>query len=95
MHVLTLAFRKGMIKTKFAYQFFIFFAKWLSHIFDRMILRKKERGRKPSCPSIFWLIKKATRTFNFLLIFLLVKDIHNLQMSLCKELFILIFILHI
>ena len=63
MHVLILALRRGIIKTKFA--FFFFLAKWLSHNFDRMILRKKERGRKPSCPPIFWLIKKATRTFNF------------------------------
>ena len=75
MHVLILALRRGIIKTKFAY---FFLAKWLSHNFDRMILRKKERGRKPSCPPIFWLIKKATRTFNFLRIFLLVKDLRNL-----------------
>ena len=77
MHVLILALRRGIIKTKFAF-FFFFLAKWLSHNFDRMILRKKERGRKPSCPPIFWLIKKATRTFNFLRIFLLVKDLRNL-----------------
>ena len=76
MHVLILALRRGMIKTKFAYFFFL--AQWLSHNFDRMILRKKERGTKPSCPPIFWLIKKATRTFNFLRIFLLVKDLRNL-----------------
>ena len=74
MHVLILPLRRGIIKTKFAF----FFAKWLSHNFDRMILRKKERGRKPSCPPIFWLIKKASRTFNFLRIFLLVKDLRNL-----------------
>ena len=77
MHVLILALRRGIIKTKFAF-FFFFLAKWLSHNFDRMILRKKERGRKPSCPPIFWLIKKATRTFNFLRIFLLVRDLRNL-----------------
>ena len=76
MHVLILALRRGIIKTKF--DFFFFLAKWLSHNFDRMILRKKERGRKPSCPPIFWSIKKATRTFNFLRIFLLVKDLRNL-----------------
>ena len=75
MHVLILALRRGIIKTKFA---FFFLAKWLSHNFDRMILRKKERGRKPSCPPIFLLIKKATRIFNFLRIFLLVKDLRNL-----------------
>ena len=62
MHVLILALRRGMIKTKFAY---FFLAQCFSHNFDRMILRKKERGTKPSCPPIFWLIKKATRTFNF------------------------------
>ena len=76
MQVLILALRRGIIKTKFAYLTFL--AKWLSHNFDRMILRKKERGRKPSCPPIFWLIKKATRTFYFLQIFLLVKDIRDL-----------------
>ena len=76
MHVLTLALRRGIIKTKFC--IFIFLAKWLSHSFDRMILRKKKRGRKPSCPPIFWLLKKATRTFNFLRMFLLAKDIRNL-----------------
>ena len=75
MHVLILALRRGIIKTKFA---FFFLAKWLSHNFDRMILRKEERGRKPSCPPIFWLIEKATGTFNFLRIFLLVKDLRNL-----------------
>ena len=78
MHVLILALRREIIITKFAYFFFGVGAKWLSHNFDRMILRKKERGRKPSCPPIFWLIKKPTRTFNFLRIFLLVKDIRNL-----------------
>ena len=41
MHVLILAHRRGITKTKFAYLFFV--AKWLSHSFDRMILRKKER----------------------------------------------------
>ena len=43
MHVLILALRRGIIKTKFAY-LFIFLAKWLSHNFDRMILRKKSGG---------------------------------------------------
>ena len=76
MHVLILALRRGIIKKKFAYFFFL--AKWLSHNFDRMLLRKKERERKPSCPPIIWLIKKATRTFNFLRIFLLVKYLRNL-----------------
>ena len=37
-------------------------------------------------PSDFWLLKKATRTFNFLRMFLLVKDIRNLQISLRNEL---------
>ena len=77
MHVLILALRRGIIKTKFAFFIFIFLAKWLSHNFDRMILRKKRAGAKPSCPPIFWLIKKATGTFNFLRIFLLVKDLRN------------------
>ena len=36
----------------------------------------------PSCRPIFWLLKKATKNFNFLRIFLLVKDIRNLQISL-------------
>ena len=78
MHVLILALCREIIITKFAFLGGGRGAKWLSHNFDRMILRKKEQGRKPSCPPIFWLIKKATRTFNFLQIFLLVKDIRNL-----------------
>ena len=61
-------------------------AKWLSHSFDRMILGKKERGRRPSGPPIFWLLKKTTRTFNFLQTFLLVKDIRNFRISLRNEL---------
>ena len=40
-------------------------AKWLSHSFDRTILRKRERGSRPSYPSIL-VFKKPTRTFNFL-----------------------------
>ena len=46
MHVLAL--RRRIIDTKFASYLFIFFffclAKWLSHNFDRMILRKKRNG---------------------------------------------------
>ena len=61
-------------------------AKWLSHSFDRMILRKKERGGGLVAPQVFWLLKKATRTFNFLRTFLLVKDIRNLRISLRNEL---------
>ena len=75
MHVLILALRRGIIKTKFAY---FFLAKWLTHIFDRMILRKKEWGKKPSCPPSFWLLKKATRTSIFLRLLLLAKDIRTL-----------------
>ena len=67
MHVLILALRRGIIKTKFAY--FFFWAKWLSHNFDLMIFEKKRAGAKLSYPPFFWLIKKATRTFNFLRIF--------------------------
>ena len=73
MHVLVLAIRRWIIKTKFAYLFFL--AKWLSNIFDRMILRKKEAGRRPSCPPISWLLKKATRTFNFFMNFFISKKI--------------------
>ena len=43
MHVLILALRREIIKTKFAFFFFVL-AKWLSHNFDRMILRKKKSG---------------------------------------------------
>ena len=66
--------------------FIFFFAKWLSHSFNRKILRKKERGRKPSCPPIFLLLKKATRTFNFLRTFSLVKNIRNLRINLRNKL---------
>ena len=63
-----------------------FLTKWLSHSSDRMILRKKERRRRPSCYlKSFWLLKTATRTFNFLRMFLSVKDIPNLQISLRKK----------
>ena len=31
---------------------------------------------------MFWLLKKATKTFNFVRTFLLVKDIRNLRVSL-------------
>ena len=79
MHVLILALRREIFITKFAY-FFLGGggAKWFSHNFDRMILRKKSGGGSLVALPIFWLIKKATRTFNFLRIFLLVKDIRNL-----------------
>ena len=50
-----------------------------------MILRKKD-GVGGLLPSDFWLLKKATRTFHFVRIFLLVKDIRNLQTSLRNEL---------
>ena len=68
MHVFILALQRGIIKTKLAYFFFL--AKWLSHSFDRMILRKKERGRKPSCPPIFWLLKKALELLIFTNVFI-------------------------
>ena len=42
MYVLILDLQRGIIKTKFAYLFFL--AKWLSHSFDQMILRKKGAG---------------------------------------------------
>ena len=44
MYVLILALRRGIIKAKFAYLFFL--AKWLSHSFDRMILMKKRAGEE-------------------------------------------------
>ena len=49
-------------------------AKWLFHSFGRTMLGKKEQGSRPSSyPPTNWLFKKATRTFNFLRTFLLVK----------------------
>ena len=42
MHVLILALRTQIIKTKFPYEFFL--TKWLSHNFNRKILRKKRSG---------------------------------------------------
>ena len=42
MHVLILALRRGTINTKFASLFF--WGKWLSHSFDRMVLRKRSGG---------------------------------------------------
>ena len=75
MHVLILALRRRINNTKVTSFFF-----WLNGflIVLIMILRKKERWRKPSCPAMFWLLKKANKTFDFLRMFLLVKDKHNL-----------------
>ena len=39
----------------------------------------------PSCPPVFQLLKKATRTFNFLQKFSLVKNILNLRINLRNE----------
>ena len=59
-----------------------------------MILREKGAGGgRPSCPLIFWLLKKATRTFNFLRMFLLVKDIRNFQISLPNELLLGVYLI--
>ena len=69
---------------KFAYCFFL--AEWLSHSFNWKILRKKKRGRRPCCPPIFWLLKKATETFILLRTFSLVKNIRNLRINLRNEL---------
>ena len=69
MRVLILALRRGIINTKFA-SFFFFFAKWVSHSFDRMILRKKERGRKPSCPAIFGYLKRQLQLLIFTNVFI-------------------------
>ena len=43
----------------------LFLAKWLSLSFDQTILRNKGWGRRSSCPPIFRLLKKATRSFIF------------------------------
>ena len=43
-----------------------FWAKWLSHSFDSF---------HSSCPAIFWLLKKATKTLNFLLMFLVMGEV--------------------
>ena len=40
---------------------------------------KKGAGDEANCPLIFWFLKKATRTINFLRVFLLVKYIMNLN----------------
>ena len=59
MHVLTLALRTGFFfKLKQNLHINFFLAKWLSHSFNRKILRKKERGRRPSCPPGFDYLKR-------------------------------------
>ena len=35
---------------------------------------------RPSCPPIFWLLKKANRTFDFLRMFLVVKYIREIYL---------------
>ena len=64
----------------------IFLAKWFFLSFDRTILREKEWERGLSCPSIVWLLKKTTRTFNFLRKFLLIKNIRNFRINCRNEL---------
>ena len=69
-HVLVYAYymlysNARIMQEKFAYSF-VFMAKWLSLSFDQTILRNRGWGRRPSCPPIFWLLKKATRTFSFI-----------------------------
>jgi len=64
MYVLILALRRGIINMNFASLFF--WAKWLSHSFDSF---------HSSCPAIFWLLKKATKTLNFLLMFLVMGEV--------------------
>ena len=83
MHVLILALCTWIIQTEFAYYFF--WAKSLSHSFDRTILRKKERGRKPSCHPIFCYLKKQIELL-VLRALLLVKHIYNLRINLRNEL---------
>ena len=52
-----------------------------------MILEKRnEGGGLVAPPPVSWLLKKATRTFNFLQMILLVKDIRKFRISLRNEL---------
>ena len=64
----------------------IFLAKWLSQSFNRKILRKKERGRKPSCPLIFDYLKRRLELVIVLQTFSLIKNIRNLRINLRNEL---------
>ena len=70
-------------------------AKWLSHSFFRTILRKRERGSKHSYPPIFWLFKKAIRTFNFLRAFLLVKIYVTYELAYVMNFYIRMFLIAI
>ena len=67
MHVLILALRTGVIKTKFAK---FFFAKWLSRSFDQTILEKKEQRRRPSYPPIFGSLKRQLELLIFMNVFI-------------------------
>ena len=65
--------------------------KWLPHSFDRMILRERERGNRPSYPPIFLLFKKATRTFSFLRTLLLVKIYVSYELTYLTNFYIRMF----
>ena len=62
MHVLILALRRGIIKTKFA---LFFLAKWLSHSFDRMILRKMSGGGNLVAFRLFGYLKRQLELLIF------------------------------
>ena len=70
-------------------------AKWLSHSFDRTILRKKSGGVGIVTLQFFWLFKKTTRTFNFLRTFLLVKIYVTYELAYVTNFCIRMFLLRI
>ena len=90
MHVLILALRRGIINMKFS-SFFL--AKWLSHSFNRKILRKKDQGKRTSYPLIFWLFKNVTRAFNFLRTFLFLKVYVTHELTYVTKFYIRMFLL--
>ena len=68
-------------------------AKWLSHSFDRMILRNEGGGGGPVALELFGYLKRQLELLAFSRTFSLVKDIRNLRISLRnKRLYSYVFI---
>ena len=65
---------------------FSFLAKWLFLSFDQTILRKKSGGGGLVALQSFGYLKRATRTFNLLRAFLLIKNRRKFLIKFCNEL---------
>ena len=79
-------------KERFAYLFI-----WLNGFPIVLIewLGEKRGGRRPSCPLIFGVLKKATRNFSFLRTFSLVKIYVTYELAYVTNFYIRMFLLRI